>query len=77
MKARIQQLENQVAALTKRLQQQVIHKADCDDYWRCSFCGKGQSAVRELISSPTNPPLPYAFICDECIAVCNSILEDK
>jgi len=41
---------------------------------RCSFCHKSQDAVAKLISSPSD--YPRAFICDECVAVCNSILED-
>ena len=36
----------------------------------CSFCGKSQKEVKKLIAGPT------VYICDECIAVCNSILED-
>ncbi|MGH9518784.1 MAG: ClpX C4-type zinc finger protein, partial [Terriglobales bacterium] len=41
---------------------------------RCSFCHKSQDAVAKLISSPSE--YPRAYICDECVAVCNSILED-
>src|SRR3569833_1079445 len=41
---------------------------------RCSFCHKSQDAVAKLISSPSD--YPRAHICDECVAVCNSILED-
>ena len=41
---------------------------------RCSFCHKLQDAVAKLISSPSD--YPRAYICDECVAVCNSILED-
>lgn len=45
-----------------------------DDTLRCSFCHKTQDAVAKLISSPSD--YPRAYICDECVAVCNSILED-
>src|SRR6201993_3371017 len=45
-----------------------------DDTLRCSFCHKSQEAVAKLISSPSD--YPRAYICDECVAVCNSILED-
>ncbi len=45
-----------------------------DETFRCSFCHKSQDAVTKLISSPTD--YPRAYICDECVAVCNSILED-
>jgi len=41
---------------------------------RCSFCHKSQDAVAKLISSPSD--YPRAYNCDECVAVCNSILED-
>src|ERR1700745_3535893 len=41
---------------------------------RCSFHHKSQDAVAKLISSPSD--YPRAYICDECVAVCNSILED-
>lgn len=37
---------------------------------KCSFCGKPQSHVRKLIAGPN------VFICDECIGVCNGILND-
>jgi hypothetical protein len=40
----------------------------------CSFCHKSQDSVSKLISSPSD--YPRAYICDECIAVCASILED-
>ena len=42
---------------------------------RCSFCHKSQEAVGKLISSPSD--FPRAYICDECVAVCNSILEEE
>jgi ATP-dependent Clp protease ATP-binding subunit ClpX len=42
---------------------------------RCSFCRKSQDLVLKLIGSPVEGPIkPY--ICDECVAVCASILED-
>src|SRR5258708_5026530 len=40
----------------------------------CSFCSQSQDVVGELISSPSD--YPRAYICDECIQVCHSILED-
>ena len=40
----------------------------------CSFCNKSQDVVAKLISSP-DPP--HVYICDECIAVCTTILEDS
>ena len=37
----------------------------------CSFCGKSQHEVRKLIAGPT------VFICDECIDLCNEIIEEE
>ena len=51
-----------------------MKRAGADDALRCSFCHKSQDVVGKLISSPND--YPRAYICDECIAVCNSILED-
>ena len=51
-----------------------MKRAGSDDALRCSFCHKSQDVVGKLISSPSD--YPRAYICDECIAVCNSILED-
>ena len=50
------------------------NKSGAEEILRCSFCHKSQDAVAKLISSPSD--CPRAYICDECVAVCNSILED-
>ena len=42
---------------------------------RCSFCRKSQDVVQKLISSPSDGPR-RAYICDECVAVCASILQE-
>src|SRR5213595_1745086 len=39
-------------------------------YTRCSFCGKGQDQVRKLVAGPG------VFICDQCIDLCQQVLED-
>jgi ATP-dependent Clp protease ATP-binding subunit ClpX len=52
----------------------VKTRSGSEESLRCSFCHKSQDAVAKLISSPSD--YPRAFICDECVAVCNSILED-
>jgi ATP-dependent Clp protease ATP-binding subunit ClpX len=52
----------------------VKNRTGSDEVLRCSFCHKSQDAVAKLISSPSD--YPRAYICDECVAVCNSILED-
>ena len=38
----------------------------------CSFCGKTQYEVKELIAGP--PPL---FVCDECVGLCNDVIDDQ
>jgi ATP-dependent Clp protease ATP-binding subunit ClpX len=52
----------------------ALKRTGSDDTLRCSFCHKSQDVVGKLISSPSE--YPRAYICDECIAVCNSILDD-
>jgi ATP-dependent Clp protease ATP-binding subunit ClpX len=52
----------------------VKTRSGSEESLRCSFCHKSQDAVAKLISSPSD--YPRAYICDECVAVCNSILED-
>lgn len=44
------------------------------DSLRCSFCGKAEATVGKLISSPTAHP--RAYICNECVAICASIIAD-
>lgn len=39
---------------------------------RCSFCGKAQEMVKKLIAGPKS-----VYICDECINVCNNIMESE
>lgn len=36
----------------------------------CSFCGKSQNEVQKLIAGPS------VYICDECVALCNDIIEE-
>ena len=38
---------------------------------RCSFCGKAQEMVKRIVAGPN------AYICDECINICNNIIEDE
>jgi len=38
---------------------------------KCSFCGRGQDEVAKLVSGPS------VYICDECIRLCNDILEEE
>src|ERR671930_492401 len=39
-------------------------------YTRCSFCGKGQDQVRKLVAGPG------VYICDQCIDLCQEVLEE-
>lgn len=45
------------------------------DELRCSFCHKGKSDVARLVSNPSD--YPRAYICDECVAICSTIAEEK
>jgi hypothetical protein len=44
--------------------------------FHCSFCGKPEAEVTNLISSPKDTGVAPAQICDKCVEVCNSILAD-
>jgi ATP-dependent Clp protease ATP-binding subunit ClpX len=41
------------------------------DFLRCSFCGKTQSQVKKLIAGPG------VYICNECVELCNEIIEEE
>jgi len=45
--------------------------AKFDAHLKCSFCGKSQDQVRKLIAGPG------VYICDECIDLCNDILDEE
>lgn len=42
-----------------------------DSHLKCSFCGKSQEQVRKLIAGPG------VYICDECVELCNDILDEE
>ncbi|MHB8513198.1 MAG: ATP-dependent Clp protease ATP-binding subunit ClpX [Actinomycetota bacterium] len=44
---------------------------DGNDLLKCSFCGKSQKQVKKLIAGPG------VYICDECIDLCNEIIEEE
>ncbi len=44
---------------------------DGGDLLKCSFCGKSQKQVKKLIAGPG------VYICDECIDLCNEIIEEE
>ena len=41
------------------------------DLFKCSFCGKSQKQVQQLIAGPA------VYICDECVELCNEIIEER
>ena len=45
-------------------------KGDKDKTIRCSFCGKTQEEAQRIIAGPG------VYICDECIKICTSIIEN-
>ena len=53
----------------------MAKREEADEEIRCSFCHKSAEGVGRLISSPAD--FPRAYICNECVGVCNSILEDE
>ncbi len=53
----------------------TLKRPGSEEVLRCSFCQKPQDAVTKLISSLGAHPRSY--ICDECVAVCNTILEEE
>ncbi len=42
-----------------------------DSRLKCSFCGKTQDQVKKLIAGPE------VYICDECVDLCNEILDEE
>jgi ATP-dependent Clp protease ATP-binding subunit ClpX len=49
----------------------VARAGDGGDLLKCSFCGKSQKQVKKLIAGPG------VYICDECIDLCNEIIEEE
>jgi ATP-dependent Clp protease ATP-binding subunit ClpX len=49
----------------------VAKFGDGGDLLKCSFCGKSQKQVKKLIAGPG------VYICDECIDLCNEIIEEE
>ncbi|MGO1539903.1 MAG: ATP-dependent Clp protease ATP-binding subunit ClpX [Leucobacter sp.] len=44
---------------------------ESSDLLKCSFCGKSQKQVQQLIAGP------QIYICDECVGLCNEIIEER
>jgi ATP-dependent Clp protease ATP-binding subunit ClpX len=49
----------------------VARIGESGDLLKCSFCGKSQKQVKKLIAGPG------VYICDECIDLCNDIIEEE
>jgi len=49
----------------------VARASDSNDQLLCSFCGKSQRQVKKLIAGPG------VYICDECIDLCNEIIDEE
>lgn len=49
----------------------MARMGESTDLLKCSFCGKSQKQVRKLIAGPG------VYICDECIELCNEIIEEE
>jgi ATP-dependent Clp protease ATP-binding subunit ClpX len=49
----------------------VARIGDGGDLLKCNFCGKSQKQVKKLIAGPN------VYICDECIELCNEIIEEE
>ena len=46
-------------------------KIESSELLKCSFCGKSQKQVQQLIAGP------QIYICDECVGLCNEIIEER
>lgn len=49
----------------------MARMGESTDLLKCSFCGKSQKQVRKLIAGPG------VYICDECIELCNEIIDEE
>jgi ATP-dependent Clp protease ATP-binding subunit ClpX len=49
----------------------MAKKNTSDQALRCSFCGKAQDEVKKLIAGP------MVYICDECVGLCNEIIDEE
>ncbi len=49
----------------------MTRKKDQEVMMRCSFCGKNQNSVKKLIAGPS------VFICNECVDLCNDIIDGE
>jgi ATP-dependent Clp protease ATP-binding subunit ClpX len=49
----------------------MARTGDSGELLKCSFCGKSQKQVQQLIAGPG------VYICDECVELCNEIIDER
>lgn len=69
---KVQRAEQGITAqLFKFSRKKSLHMDTANRKLHCSFCGKSEDDATKMIAASN------AFICDECVALCSEILEDK
>ncbi len=63
--------ERSAAAICARKERPLARPTDSNEQLLCSFCGKSQRQVKKLIAGPG------VYICDECIDLCNEIIDEE
>jgi hypothetical protein len=64
-------LSAKIEATQSREPDRQVHDPRFKKVLTCSFCGKTQHEVKELIAGPS------VFVCDECVELCNDIIDDN
>ena len=64
-------LQREDSAFGRERSTDVARIGESGDLLKCSFCGKSQKQVKKLIAGPG------VYICDECIDLCNEIIEEE
>jgi ATP-dependent Clp protease ATP-binding subunit ClpX len=60
-----------MARVPTRRRPSMARIGESADLLKCSFCGKSQKQVQQLIAGPG------VYICDECVELCNEIIEER
>ena len=68
---RVQYAEGDLSAQKALEEVKRWQNGDSGELLKCSFCGKSQKQVKKLIAGPG------VYICDECIDLCNEIIEEE
>jgi hypothetical protein len=64
-------LSAKIEAAQSPAPERQVHDPRFKKVLSCSFCGKTQHEVKELIAGPS------VFVCDECVELCNDIIDDN